>query len=793
MARRLLTISLFLLLLLVGLRPLVAERYQTGPSRMVAALQGMEDASPISTVLIDLAILVAAASWLISRQFDRTTRYRRTGLELPLVLFLAAGIVSCAMAADQRSAINATIDLVCQLVLAITLVQVLRLPWQRALLLAVILASASVQAGKCLDDHFSGFDDTWQYYQKNKSAFWSAQEVELDSETVELFERRMLAREASGFFPHSNVAGAYLVLCLIVALGVLVAAFRRSAAPPIAGLAVAALLAVGLGAAVFTTKSRGAWATGAGGLGLLWGWMLLRNGMHQHRKLVWKAAWIGALCVSSATIGYGVVRGRLPGDSLFIRWQYWAASASMFADHPIMGVGRENFGNAYLRYKSIESPEEVSNPHNLLCQFSTEMGTVGLIALLAACFLVSRLALVEPAPEPDLRAANDPRAAGFSPRGAPRRATAPANAAADSLHDPPALKRSFWIWALALLAVTLVVRLPLTGTMDVNYLYYTTVVIGVIWLTAFVAFSYALRGADDAMISAFTGVSLVAFLVHETVNFALFVPGSATTFCALLACWISLKQPTEGDNHLTREKGSDKALGACLACIVVVIFLALIPMMQAGRHLARVMPASFAPLALPAAVDDARQHLDAAIQSDPFDPRPVLLAIDWHLHVAGLNTPDSASHLALAESIVESHEARFSRLLGFARRKLAVLLALGTSGDADAFNPAIQAACDVIALYPSDPGGYTSRGDACHKACASLIRLGDDKTEPQKRWLRDTLDLAIASYRAALDLDASRPEWEQIRGLRPRQRDDIQQAIEKAQQLQNKLGPATNP
>ena len=108
----------------------------------------------------------------------------------------------------------------------------------------------------------------------------------------------------------------------------------------------------------------------------------------------------------------------------------------MIADHPLAGVGRENFGRHYLRTKSIDSPEEVSNPHNLFVQAAADWGFPGLIGfvlmLFGASFYVTR---------PIVQTSESNQ----SERGPPSTIT--------------------WLgWIIGLMIVIIVVRLPLLGT-----------------------------------------------------------------------------------------------------------------------------------------------------------------------------------------------------------------------------------------------------------------------------------------------------------------------------------------
>ena len=204
-------ISLFILILVVSLRPLVAETYDSAGSSITAALESVADPSPLRT-------LGSACGWLLARAIGPTRRYRRTGLEWGVAIVAIAAVISCLAAGNKRLAVNASIDWLCYPLLTIVLVQLMYKPWHRRVLLAGLLATACAQTTKCLEDHFVGFDETWAHYENIKDDLWARQDVELDSPKVELFERRLKARETSGFLPHSNVAGSYMVLCGMAAL-----------------------------------------------------------------------------------------------------------------------------------------------------------------------------------------------------------------------------------------------------------------------------------------------------------------------------------------------------------------------------------------------------------------------------------------------------------------------------------------------------------------------------------------------------------------------------------------------
>ena len=75
------TVSLLALVLVVSLRPLVAEMYDSAGTPFTDALTGTADPSPVRTLVFDLLILLGACGWLLARGLGPARRYRWTGLE----------------------------------------------------------------------------------------------------------------------------------------------------------------------------------------------------------------------------------------------------------------------------------------------------------------------------------------------------------------------------------------------------------------------------------------------------------------------------------------------------------------------------------------------------------------------------------------------------------------------------------------------------------------------------------------------------------------------------------------
>jgi len=69
-----------------------------------------------------------------------------------------------------------------------------------------------------------------------------------------------------------------------------------------------------------------------------------------------------------------------PNNSLTARIRLWSATFRMLRDHPIWGTGLSGFGRSIGPYRNGQFTEELIYPHNLLLNFWTETGLLGIAA-----------------------------------------------------------------------------------------------------------------------------------------------------------------------------------------------------------------------------------------------------------------------------------------------------------------------------------------------------------------------------------------------------------------------------
>ncbi len=108
------------------------------------------------------------------------------------------------------------------------------------------------------------------------------------------------------------------------------------------------------------------------------------------------AGLLGAIGLATA-LQIPQIAGRLnpQGETGFFRLNLWQSSLNMIRDHPIFGVGLDNFLYAYRGRYILDSAWQEPNlnhPHNIVLDFATRLGLVGLAAgiwLIAAFLLVA--------------------------------------------------------------------------------------------------------------------------------------------------------------------------------------------------------------------------------------------------------------------------------------------------------------------------------------------------------------------------------------------------------------------
>ena len=206
-------------------------------------------------------------------------------------------------------------------------------------------------------------------YLASKEEFLAAQGWSEQSAQAQTYERRLMQREATGWFGLANimagVAGAVGVAC-----AVLIAQARRTLTLPSA--AILALCALACSIIVAVNGSKGALAACA--VGLVAAWWSRRSSWH---------ARVGVLAALAIPVIAVLVRGgigeSLGERSLLFRSQYWVGAWQVTLDAWPWGCGPDSFQAAYTLRRPAFGVEEVTSAHAAPVDWLATMGLAGVL------------------------------------------------------------------------------------------------------------------------------------------------------------------------------------------------------------------------------------------------------------------------------------------------------------------------------------------------------------------------------------------------------------------------------
>jgi O-antigen ligase len=519
---------LALCLTVIALRVTITEGPVTHSTTIVTNLGDSLYSLSISTVLI-----LAFVLWIIWSIFSRDFIYKITGIEIGLGIFFAGALVAGFEAADKRMAITDIAVFLAPALTALLLVQILDSQSKIKLILAVIAALGIVSAYQCAEQYLYSNQMTIEQYQKDPQSMLRPFGIEPGSFQQFLFEHRLYSKGVRGFFTTRNSAGSFALMALFAGVALFIDKLKnrlpdKSDLWYILGcgfVITVILLSLGL------TQSKGAV------IGLLFAataffvLLLFGSRLKAHRWTILTICLLLAAAGVCAVAWYGLSHGRLPGGgSMLVRWQYWHASAKMYAEHPLTGVGPGNFGDFYPRYKPAAALESVADPHDFPLSILTQYGPLGLLGFLAMLFVpLWRLTTNSTTIPVKLN---------------PLRLT---------------LRNQAVIFLVTIMATLLLIRpllMPETFTETLDVIIYVVVTMyfahAAVFIIAFVLFAGPLHKTQspkseirntNITIAVFCAVLGVA--VHNLFDFAIFEPGVLTAFWAMIACLISIDSQTK--------------------------------------------------------------------------------------------------------------------------------------------------------------------------------------------------------------------------------------------------------
>ena len=470
---------------------------------------------------LNMILLFVSALWSAVRFWQGSFAWRTTRLVLPVLLLLLATIVSVANASNKYHAFITSLTLLSSFSAGIILVQLLSCPWRRNLLLAVIIALGCSLALRCYQQKNEESRYNLQAMQDDYDGFMKANGYEPDSWQARQFEERVRSMDTGGYFSISNTAGSYLILTSFSSIALLAANIRNK---KIAAFASLTFLVQFYG--LWITESTGARLSVFAGLAFIALLFLLHKLLNRRALFI---LFVASLFVVPAFVWYyGTSHGRLPTSNLWIRWQYWQATAAMIAKHWLTGVGPANFGSSYLLYMNPFSPETVKDPHCVPLAILSQWGILGFVAMVwAALAVVYHLVVSGTSNDIDVNNANTK---------SPRQVLA-------------------WIVAFALSLVAayyvsidqtyghsiFAVFLYIAGT---RAFVFSAICIAVVLVSQ--KQKGSIGGGRNLIVVMLAG--LAAFSLHNTIDFAFFAPAPCLMFFVVTAFAVSTRNITDSGN-----------------------------------------------------------------------------------------------------------------------------------------------------------------------------------------------------------------------------------------------------
>jgi O-antigen ligase len=575
---------LLVLLSLIPLRIVLSETHTFELPQLFRSID-VPGTSPAASFLI-IAVIIACATGVVVMRLLNGQQLKWTGGEFGAGLLLAAGVLSTVRAGQKHLASVGVLDFLALLLYCFTLRQLLTDRNLVRIALTIVLASGGMIFAKCAYQRWIELPATVKYYEDHKTELLSNAEaaqsiparqddpLSIDDRRSGLlydYEARLKSGSATGYFSHPNVLASTLILIIFVAIAV---AWCRRMTRPAWSLIAPLVIAGACLLALLAAQSKGAIAAAmiAGGL-LITARILSRIFAAAPRRallIAWVIAGLGAAGLI-ATLHH---RPQGLGLSMFYRSMYWQGAWRMARDQGPLGVGADNFGRYFMRYKSVECPEDVDDPHSWLVKVVVEwglLGGAGLIALLGGLSWrivadLTRRERVIPIEEP-----------------------VPSPSMLHSIVINLAICLGCFVvpWALHDCDLDFVVLMLAVGMIPFAFFFIASAMED--------KRDTAFAGADLSRAVAPLLAGLTGFLLHTSVDLGMFIAGPATLFFAIVAVVLALSEPPSSRQKLrARRRGAATRVGAIggAATIMVLVVLAVPAARAAERlHIARVAKA----------------------------------------------------------------------------------------------------------------------------------------------------------------------------------------------------------
>jgi putative inorganic carbon (hco3(-)) transporter len=300
---------------------------------------------PLPTTLLENAVLLTIVAFVVETVRDQSRLVWRVPVTIPAILFLVAGAVSIVVAPDHRAAFGLfRAYLIEPIAFGLVLLNVVSTP-RRALMVVTGLALGGAVAGLA-----------------NAAVVLNA----LRHHVYDIVNTPPVV-----IYNTANAVALYLVPLIAVSGAVALHWPGRRER-----LAAAAFAFVGVICVLLSFSRGGYLALAAVALGLAlshrWRWFLIAGGVV-----------VGVVLMQIPVIASRVrtdVDLSNPHNTLVGRFHLWSVTLHMLRDHPLFGAGLSGFSTTIGPYWNPTNIDRYTYPHNIVLNFWTETGILGVIA-----------------------------------------------------------------------------------------------------------------------------------------------------------------------------------------------------------------------------------------------------------------------------------------------------------------------------------------------------------------------------------------------------------------------------
>ncbi|MHC4646570.1 MAG: O-antigen ligase family protein [Planctomycetota bacterium] len=556
----------------------------------------------VYSLSLSLALGLAFVTWLVWTICRRRFSYRFTAMEIGLCLFVAGAVLAGFAASNKRAAVTDFVTLLAPALMAVLLVQILDSPSKIKLTLSVVAALGVASAYECAFQLFVSNNALIAQYESEPGSILGPLGITPQSFARWQFEHRLYSKDIKGFFSTGNSAGSFALLAAFAALALVADTFRNrksdtqgSGSLLFGGIAFAAII---LGLAI--THSKGAIAAALMAAAMLWVYVRFNSWLKTHKRIILTVCVLAIIAGGFVVIGYGISHSPLPGgNSMLVRWQYWRASARMYADHALTGVGGGNFVDFYPHYKDRAALETVSDPHNFILALLTQYGPLGLAGFLTMILIPMWRAVFSQS-----EYCQD-RIWSMGP------------------HD----RKMAIVLPIVISLVLLIIRpmvMPALPREAAGVMIYAIFILYAAPVVTF-ALGFWLLMANEitpirtgSHVTAILLCAIIGLLAHNLIDFAIFEPGVYTAFWVIAACMIASDLTRQARPRILPTPPRFAEVLVTLAALLSVwayFSFALIPAVRTTAAIEQARQAFFY-----GSFEQAHELLDRAADDDPLEP-----------------------------------------------------------------------------------------------------------------------------------------------------------------------------